>query len=172
MWDSILEWLDSILGAFWVVAIIAGAIVTGPYSLFKGFTAINKGSASWKWQKVDGKVLSSTLVEETVHTASLKEFTRNIAEVVYQYSIGGERYESSRVSFNENLYASEPGRILNSYPPGRLITVYVAPDKPKEAVIEPGVIGPYGFIGIFVGIILTIGGVALVWKILFGLWIR
>lgn len=155
MWGSLENLLDLLIA----VGVVGGAIVQGVGSLIYGLDTIEKSDSSMSWRKFDGEILSSGLVEETCHTASLDLFTRNVAEVKYQYIIDGERYQSSRVSFDDRVYSLECERILSSYPRGKLVNVYVDPVEQKQVVLEPGSGGGPAVFGVILGIVFILIGV-------------
>ncbi len=148
------------------VCIVVGAIAEGVSTLIYGLTVLKGSNTSLRWRIIEGKILSSRLIRETCQTLSLKEFTRSIAEVRYHYTIDGERYQSSRVSFDDRVYSNERERVLSSYPQGKLVNVYVDPAKPKQAVLEPGSNGGPATYCVILGVIFIIAGVSIAWGII------
>lgn len=79
--------------------------------------------------------------------------------VEYDYTYEGRTYSGHVVSFSkDNSCSSWADEADEDYPPGEEVTVYVNPENPSEAVLEPGLSGvdwfvccilPFPLIGIF-----------------------
>ena|SRR5690349_5231430 len=83
-----------------------------------------------KWHRVEGRVLESSL--------SLGEYW--YPRVSYEYTQGDRTFRSDRIrslqiAMNWRAPASKD---ISRYPPGKLVTVYVDPNDPRSAVLEPG----------------------------------
>ena len=155
------ENLEQVLLSLVFFCITVGAIAQGVSMLTYGLTVLKGSNTSLRWRIIEGKILSSRLIGETCQTLSLKEFIRNVAEVRYQYTINGERYQSSRVSFDDRVYSNECERILSSYPQGKLLNVYVDPVEPRQAVLEPGSHGGPAMYCVILGVVFIIAGVSI-----------
>ena len=90
-----------------------------------------------RWQTVDGEIIESQVVNGG------SSFLPNWQpRVRYRYSVGGVRYESSRITFA----ADREGDIrwlaagdAEKYPQHAKIRVYVSPEDPAIAVLDPEV---------------------------------
>lgn len=62
------------------------------------------------------------------------------ADIRYQYTVNGKRYASSRISFGDHSSSSSTGmeKLVNKYLKGSQATAYYDPDKPGNALLEPG----------------------------------
>ena len=90
------------------------------------------------WNATDGVITSSE-----VHTSTDGEGgTTYCLWVNYEYTYDGKTYDGDVVSFSkDNSCDSWSGNADDDYPEGEEITVYVNPDNPYEAVLEPGLSG-------------------------------
>ena len=106
------------------------------------------------WNATDGVITSSE-----VYTSTDGEGTTYCLWVDYEYTYDGKTYNGDVVSYSkDNSCDSWSGNADDDYPEGKEITVYVNPDNPYEAVLEPGLSGvdfgvccvlPFPLIGIF-----------------------
>lgn len=86
-----------------------------------------------------------------------------VAEVLYEYSVHGERYSSDLVSFGEfgSHNTKNAQRIVDEYPAGKSVVVYYDPDNPDVAVLRPG-----GILSVGAALVLLVGSLFFG----FGLW--
>ena len=112
------------------------------------------------WNAADGVITSSE-----VHTSTDGEGgTTYCLWVNYEYTYNGKTYDGDVVSFSkDNSCDSWSGNADDDYPEGKEITVYVNPDNPYEAVLEPGLSGvdfgvccvlPFPLIGILLVVLM------------------
>jgi len=95
-----------------------------------------------KWRPVPVKILSSRLVETAGENAPL--FT---AEVRYEYTVDGTRYECDRISIYPRWSSSDSGshrKVVEDFPTGEERTGWVNPWNPKEAVLVTDALPPQG----------------------------
>jgi hypothetical protein len=83
-----------------------------------------------RWHRVEGRILDSSI--------SLGEYW--YPRVSYEYTHGNRKFRSERIrslqiGMNWRAPASND---ISRYPPGKLVTVYVNPNDPRSAVLEPG----------------------------------
>ena len=89
------------------------------------------------WNATDGVITSSE-----VYTSTDGEGTTYCLWVDYEYTYDGKTYNGDVVSYSkDNSCDSWSGNADDDYPEGKEITVYVNPDNPYEAVLEPGLSG-------------------------------
>ena len=82
---------------------------------------------------------------------------RNFANIVYEYSVGGQKLRNNRVSIGEDLGNFQVAETIAKYPVGAIVTVYYNPRHPKEAVLERDLPkGLWGCLGIGTAIVLAI----------------
>jgi hypothetical protein len=104
-----------------------------------------KGHRTRSWTTTFGRVLSSG-VEET-EPVSEEERPSSLGlyqpKVVYEYEADGKRLTTDAIQVRGNVRTTTTIRheqgLLGRYPAGESVTVYYNPDKPEEAVLEPGV---------------------------------
>lgn len=94
------------------------------------------------WPSVQGRVVASGTQRRKVRTfddvrsdGSSTE-TRNFANVVYEYTVRGQKLRNNRVSIGEDLGNFEIEETIARYPVGMIVTVYYNPLTPKDAVLE------------------------------------
>ena len=107
------------------------------------------------WNATDGVITSSDVRSSTDSEGG----TTYCLAVDYEYTYDGKTYYGNVVSYSkDNSCDSWSGNADDDYPEGKEITVYVNPDNPYEAVLEPGLSGvdfgvccvlPFPLIGIF-----------------------
>jgi hypothetical protein len=107
--------------------------------------------AASDWPQATGKVVVSASQVRTVKTfddnreGGKGEEERNFANIVYEYTVSGQRLRNNRVSIGEDLGNFEVAETIARYPLGKIVTVYYNPRKPREAVLERDV--PKGLFG-------------------------
>lgn len=113
--------------------VIGAAVVT--YGAMQALYA----NASQNWPQVTGTITSSEFIERQAETSDRVPLYD--ARIRYHYEVDGESYRSDRVAFG--TYASSDATaaydLVNRYPGGAPVTVYVDPADPSSAVLEPGV---------------------------------
>ena len=148
-------------------AIIAGIGVS--FLAFAG-RRFYLAARSWSWPQVEGTVVNSYVVTRKAGRGGHISFL----EVVYQYTVAGQPYESKRWGFDERrpkygsrspvtgkLMWHEP-ELLAAYPEGASITVYYDPAKPASSAIARTV-GLITYLWLLLGVAFTLlGGVQLV----------
>ena len=107
------------------------------------------------WNATDGVITSSDVRSSTDSEGG----TTYCLAVNYEYTYDGKTYYGDVVSYSkDNSCDSWSRNADDDYPEGKEITVYVNPDNPYEAVLEPGLSGvdfgvccvlPFPLIGIF-----------------------
>lgn len=81
---------------------------------------------SLSWPRVSGVI-------EEVAVGPRSSDTR----VTYSYAVGGSSFRSHRIGFGATSYAEQAAREAR-YKRGNAVTVYVSPDDPNMAVLQPG----------------------------------
>ena len=129
-------------------------------------------AATWKylqvraasdWPSTFGKVIVSTSevrnVEVLDDTREERKRTekRNFANIVYEYTVSGQKLTNNRVSIGEDLGNFQVAETIAKYPVGTIVTVYYNPLHPGEAVLERDLPkGMWGCLGIGTAIVLAI----------------
>jgi multisubunit Na+/H+ antiporter MnhG subunit len=119
--------------------------------------------AAREWPSTPGKVVISNAEVRKVKMlddsrADGHRFEeRNFANIVYEYSVRGEKLRNNRVSIGEDLGNFEVAETIARYPVGAAVTVYYNPLHPHEAVLERDLPkGLWGCLGIGTAITLAI----------------
>lgn len=104
---------------------------TGLLVFFAGLWQLRRIAASPSWPTVKGEITHAAITEGSEHCG---------AHVKYAYVVKGEKLEGSSIShydvfYNDRDYALA---VLERFPVGRQVQVYVNPDDPAETFLEPG----------------------------------
>ena len=145
-------------------------IVAGFFLVKHGAKTIEKAKASLSWPSVQGTILKSDVVRKK----NKDKKTMYSADVVFEYMVAGESYESNKVRVSTGTSSSSDSakahKITKKYRKGKSVSVYHDPDAPEYAVLEPGVFLEskiLWYVGLaFLGVgVLCVGGLLI--KILF-----
>ena len=133
-------------------------VVIGAAFAFFGFRSYQLGIQSKGWPATNGSVIQSEVVKRTRTTgtgANRRKVVEHIPEVAYSYSVDGQPYRSSRITFGA-INKLNAGKTVARYPKGKRIKVFYNPQKPDQAVLAPGAgaTGSLVFIGIGIGLAL------------------
>eukprot|EP01035_Chromulina_nebulosa_P036371 gene36371-48991_t len=109
------------------------------------------GAAAWKylqvraardWPSTPGKVVVSAaevrdveVIDDSRNDRRGHE-QRNFANIVYEYTVSGQKLRNSRVSIGEDRGNFEVAETLARYPVGTDVIVYYNPRHPRDAVLE------------------------------------
>lgn len=128
-----------------------------------GFTVwggmiIANARATLDWPVMEGEIIFSSVAVQPPDMVHDKE-TMYSADIRYTYKVNGRNYTSSEISLGD--YSSNWRFIMEdmvkAYPKGKRVAVYFNPDKPGQALLEPGPVFvtyiPFGFgvLCLFVG---------------------
>lgn len=115
--------------------------------------------ASGSWPAVDGEIVRSDIVEERSTSGPSPRSLTYRPVVRYRYRVDGTDHEGERVSLGE--YATEDRAdaeaVVATYPVGRKVSVYHAPEAPETAVLEPGSHGAPWLYAVLGGVFLLAG---------------
>lgn len=98
--------------------------------------------AAREWPSTPGRVVVSNSelrdvkVIDSEREGGRKLEQRNFANVVYEYSVSGQKLRNNRVSIGEDLGNFQVGETIAKYPVGTIVTVYYNSRHPREAVLE------------------------------------
>jgi hypothetical protein len=119
--------------------------------------------AARNWPSTPGKVVTSNsevrevgvIDDEREDHHRLEQ--RNFANIVYEYTVRGQRLTCNRVSIGEDRGNFEVAETLARYPLGKDVTVFYNPVHPHEAVLERDLPkGMWGCLGIGTAIVVAI----------------
>lgn len=117
------------LGTVFAVCVIAGV---------GGCLMVREGLSARRWIRVPGRVTRSELVQRTSQVDSMEN---ERAEIEYVYEVEGRSYRGDRVRAAKISGESRglARKRLQRYPVGAAVQVYVRPEEPTAAMLEPGV---------------------------------
>ena len=98
--------------------------------------------AAREWPSTPGRVVVSTSelrdvkVLDSDREAGHRFEQRNFANIVYEYSVSGQKLRNNRVSIGEDLGNFQVAETIAKYPVGAAVTVYYNSRHPREAVLE------------------------------------
>jgi hypothetical protein len=98
--------------------------------------------AAREWPSTPGKVVvSASELREVKVLDSDREVghrfeKRNFANIIYEYSVSGQKLRNNRVSIGEDLGNFQVAETIAKYPVGTVVTVYFNSRHPREAVLE------------------------------------
>lgn len=127
-----------------------------------GKSILDNAKASEKWPAVDGVIARS----EVVTSRGDKGETMYAAEVLYKYTVGDREYQCDNVYFGGDYRSSSSSGaydVVRRYPVGDTVKVHYEPDKPENAVLEPGVtwmsylVYGIGLVFFIIGLLLALG---------------
>lgn len=147
------------LGTF-IIGIVF--IVTGYFVAFYfGKPELEEAKASQNWPATKGMIERSEVVRQYSNRKTMYS-----ADVVYSYTVEGQKYESNQVRFGGDVRSSSSSsayKTSRGYPKGKTVDVYYNPKEPAVAVLEAGpnfytyglFYGGLGFLGIGVFLVLS-----------------
>lgn len=159
---------------FWSGAFILMGLVTLLYC----WRALVRARDSENWPCVEGQITRSEVeAREERTTDSISGhpdyITYYYPRIEYEYVWAGVTYQSNKILFvNVNYSHTDAEATVARYPVSSLVKVYVCPDNPRLAVLEPGLAGKgekYGK-AILVGLVFAVAGAAS-WFLL-PLWLK
>ena len=98
--------------------------------------------AAREWPSTPGKVVVSNSelrdvkVLDSEREGGRKVEQRNFANIVYEYSVSGQKFRNNRVSIGEDLGNFQVAETIAKYPAGTIVMVYYNSLNPHEAVLE------------------------------------
>ena len=111
------------------------------------------------WSAVKGSVIKSIKKIEYTESGKLE-----CADIVYEYVFGEKKYTSHVVKIGGDLMSTpsrkeltEADNLLNRYPVGKIVDVYVNPEHPKVACLEKAGAETI-FVSLFFGALAIVAG--------------
>jgi hypothetical protein len=112
--------------------------VAGALFLFQYSGKVVNYVASAGWERVDGEIVSSRVMDEWDTTGD-----RFVPHVEYTYRVDGETFTGGQIDLRGDVfYGNEDAAALQlvDYPAGTAVTVYVNPADPARSVLTREVI--------------------------------
>ena len=106
-----------------------------------------QGMASARWPTATGKVVNSSVIEETINKAdddnkgTIRTTTRYYVDFRYSYQVGGRDFVGAarnwawKPVFGRRDLADKEAAV---YASGQMVVVHYDPEQPGSAVLEPG----------------------------------
>lgn len=121
-----------------VVAVLSVFAAIGALVLAYGVSLWREAAASEQWPTVTGVIRTSEVAPaggQGQGGAALYQ-----PHIVYEYEIDDQKYTNDRVSFSraQTSNREQVEDELFLYPEGMGVAVYVDPDDPTRAILEPG----------------------------------
>lgn len=139
----------------WVMALFFGV-----FTLFgilgTWFFLVRPMTLLWQsqsWDAKDCEVLSSQ-----VQSHSSDDGTTYSVDIEYRYEVGGQTYTSDRFHFMGGSSSGYAGKaaVVEKHPPGAVVTCWVDPEDPNEAVLDRSFRWIY-LVGLFPLLFLAVG---------------
>jgi hypothetical protein len=105
---------------------------------FNLFRTRSRIQAAKNWDKVEGVIVASSVEQPPSHVSDDLNDASPI--IRYRYRVGGKDLESDRVRIGGQPLTTRvlAGRQVARYPVGAHVDVFVDPNDPKSALLEPG----------------------------------
>jgi hypothetical protein len=104
-------------------------LIAFPFAIWNAWRTIQRAKESVAWPGATGTITAS---------GTKKVMFRSQPRIAYSYVVNGTSYTGERISFAAGVPPKETETVLARYPVGKEVTVHFAPEKPSEAVLEPG----------------------------------
>jgi hypothetical protein len=104
-------------------------LIAFPFAIWNAWKTIQRAKESVAWPSATGTITAS---------GTKKVMFRSQPRVAYSYAVNGTSYTAERISFAAGVPPKETASVVARYPVGKEVTVHYAPEKPSEAVLEPG----------------------------------
>ncbi len=140
-------------GTVAVVLIFAAA---GGVFLIYGVVLWREAVASENWPTVSGTVITSEVIPASGSGADGQGLYE--PRVVYEYEFDGRTHQNDRISFagTQSSNREQVEDLIFIYPATMEVTVFVNPDDPSHALLEPGP-GPANWLMLAIGGLFTFG---------------
>lgn len=114
----------------WIFPVIGLGMIL--WNLF----SYHKAQQATSWQSVSGKVLESFVQVKNGSRGAMYK-----PEIRYEYKVNGEYFIADCWRFGavaKSWGKAQSNQVAAEYPVGRSVTVFFNPERPQEAVLEPG----------------------------------
>lgn len=114
-------------------------------------------SAAQDWPTVNGKVIYATVETRHSHSSHGGTTTSYYPKVTYEYTVNGQRYQNSRISFGLEVGLGNYNAVLRkvaTYPINSTVQIYYDPNDPSQTVLEKN--SPSSKIFLFVGALIAV----------------
>ena len=119
------------------IIIILASLVGLFLALFATNNAINAYKAK-AWPTTEGMVTYS----------EVEWNSKYVPKVVFSYNVGSDEFSSEKIrltNFAHYKKKEDAAKVTNKYPVNGKVKVYYNPNKPNEAILDPGIKGEHIF---------------------------
>jgi uncharacterized protein DUF3592 len=134
-------------------------IIPGVFMVFYSIRNAIKGHASRSWQTTQCTILRSYVQVDTMGRPNRKAMMPSVG---YDYQFNGETLKGSQIRYGTIGRGTRAGceKVLQPYPEGAIVQLYVNPEDPHDCALEPGM--PWGNVfNLVAGVIFIACGYAL-----------
>ena len=150
-----------------ILVFVAIFFILGLVLLLIGIRQRSKAKAAAEWPTTTGTIISASLQENSSLDSDNNTQITYEPLVQYQYSLIGQRYVGTRLSFGHMSYDYRTAaKKIAAYVPGAQVTVHYDPTDPSQSVLEPKAAG--GMVIIILGTLFMVIGIAFGVGILLG----
>ena len=121
-----------------IVTIVPFAIIAVVF-LWLALRARNKTRSVQDWPETVGKVLHSEVEMRRSRSGTSGYSTAYYPKVLYEYEVGGQRYQSQQISAGFQMGLGNQATVQNQvaqYPPGTSIRIYFNPNNPAQSILD------------------------------------
>jgi hypothetical protein len=127
--------------------------IAGLIMLVASIRSMQSAFASSSWTSSTATILSAELIESRGRRGRV----HYDAKVTYVYTVGGQSYSGTRISFSAYGASITGEDVVAKYAPGTQHPCYYDPDRPAECVLEKGTFAFTYFFPIL-AVVVTVGG--------------
>ena len=123
-----------LLSILFMLALIA----TGILFMYRAVSGRLKAKKALTWPVVQGRVISSEVVEDRLRSATGKATIAYVPDISYEYNVNGTTYTGSAVIFGVKTYDYiTASRICEKFSVESEPNVYYNPDDAQDSVLLP-----------------------------------
>lgn len=143
------------MGVFYFILLF----LIGLLFFWPGLAVLRKGLKGRRWQVTKACVTYSR-VDEKMYRWRGSNWTENLPDVRYTYSVDGKEYSGEQTHFGK-YKKKKLEEIVRQYPIGKDINIRYHPHKHQKSLIRPLPVSFHAYFFIGVGIMLWVSGVIL-----------
>jgi len=144
-------------------------VVGGAVAFFLGLPTLRNANASADWPSTTGVIKRS----EVVKSRNSDGDTMYKPVVEYAYQVDGKDFECNKIWFGGGSSSSNSSgayETVGQFPKGAEVPVYYHPEKPFEAVLQPGAFFS-SYLVLIVGVVFALVGLLLLGAVLVKLFV-
>jgi len=139
--------------------LVGASLALGLFILALAISQLWSTHSSKSWAQTQG------VISQSIWAPPRSRHEDGFAQITYNYSLGGQRYEGSNLLPGKNEYSNpEQREKLRQYPVGAIVTVFYDPSHPQDSCLEPGVATSLPFLLLGVATFFILGGGWFTWR--------